>query len=279
MSLGRVNVAMFLCAAWIFLCFLHGTIRWIHKMRCRRVLPVHSVNLPVSVFGGEWLPMLLFCIGCFLLPVLVQRTCLRFFDQQLPTRRAERVLLLNFLGQLSVFPLLYKLVRKRAYNARAYSFLQSMRMGFNSYCELLPLLLLVVCIWQCCLQYLGKFYPSIAPTVQPIVGLLLDNQLPVRSLVLAFICITLLAPICEEIIFRGLILNFLVSKTNYATALLGSSMLFAALHCHFYSLPPLFCIGMWLGHVYYKSGDIRVNIVVHALFNGMNLLCLLFFLK
>ena len=76
------------------------------------------------------------------------------------------------------------------------------------------------------LYTLNPFFPSI-------VNLFLDKGLmPENGFYLAFeiIAITILAPIVEEFIFRGVVLHRLIGKTSIWGGILLSSLLFGILH-------------------------------------------------
>lgn len=271
--------ALFLFVWWACV-FLYGSCRIVGKLRLKLAFNpnAQSYLLPIEplapAFGGKCLPMLFFLWACFYIPMLVQKTCLHFGSAYLPTARAERVFCLTFLGQI-VWLLLYRCVGNYKYNRTSYAWLQAIRLGFQSYCELIPCLLLLVLFKELCVYGLRQLNFNFEPTMQPIVSLLLEGQLSSWPLFIAFVSVTVLAPICEEMLFRGLIFNFLASKVSRMFALLGSSLLFAAMHFHLDSFIYLFFLGVWLCVTYYKSGNIWVNIVVHALFNGSNFLCLL----
>jgi membrane protease YdiL (CAAX protease family) len=84
-----------------------------------------------------------------------------------------------------------------------------------------------------------------------------------------------LAPIVEEIVFRGGIYRFLKSQSSVLTAQIISGALFATMHGNLMSFLPLLVIGIILARQYEGSGNILVPICFHAYFNGFNLLVLL----
>ena len=84
-----------------------------------------------------------------------------------------------------------------------------------------------------------------------------------------------LAPIVEEIVFRGGIYRFLKSQSSVLTAQIISGALFASMHGNLMSFLPLLVIGIILARQYEGSGNILVPICFHAYFNGFNLLMIL----
>lgn len=83
------------------------------------------------------------------------------------------------------------------------------------------------------------------------------------------------APINEELLFRGVLFRSLHQKVGRWPALIVSGALFGALHGNWAGFLPLALLGVALALAYEHSGDIRVPIVVHALFNFNTTICVL----
>ena len=98
---------------------------------------------------------------------------------------------------------------------------------------------------------------------------------PWKYLVCVLIAVVL-APILEELFFRGVVFRFLTGKMSTTLALVSSSALFAMLHFNLDSLLPIFILGCLLGSVYRRTGDIRASIWMHVFFNGFSILLLSF---
>lgn len=84
----------------------------------------------------------------------------------------------------------------------------------------------------------------------------------------------ILAPVVEELIFRGCIYRFLKSQTNLLPAQIISGIVFSFMHWNLMSFVPLVIVGMLLARVYEKTGNILVAIWFHAFFNAFSLLML-----
>ncbi|HBO87188.1 MAG TPA: hypothetical protein DD620_00360 [Verrucomicrobia bacterium] len=78
----------------------------------------------------------------------------------------------------------------------------------------------------------------------------------------------LIAPLYEEILFRGILFPKIIQKTGLINALIITSLLFAALHFHIPALLPLFALSTLLSLVYWWSGSLWNCIVIHMLFNA-----------
>jgi membrane protease YdiL (CAAX protease family) len=80
-----------------------------------------------------------------------------------------------------------------------------------------------------------------------------------------FVASVILAPISEEIIFRGFILESLLKSYSPKKSILISAMLFAVPHAG--NMSTVFLGGLILGWVYYKSENIIYCIITHATVN------------
>ncbi len=84
--------------------------------------------------------------------------------------------------------------------------------------------------------------------------------------------LVVVAPLTEEVIFRGLILGGLLRTRPPATAILLSAVLFSAIHLNLAQLPSTFLIGLVYGWIYYRTRSLPLCIFAHMLNNGMALL-------
>lgn len=84
----------------------------------------------------------------------------------------------------------------------------------------------------------------------------------------------MLAPITEEIFFRGILFRTFRRVFSPQSSLFLSAFIFSALHFNMWAFPGLFLLGCFLGHCYEKTGDIREPIGIHIVFNLVNLVCM-----
>ena len=82
--------------------------------------------------------------------------------------------------------------------------------------------------------------------------------------------IVILAPIAEEIFFRGVVFNAWLREGGRAFAYIGSSALFAVIHLSIVSLVPIFFLGVALAWVYERRGNLVAPIAMHATVNGIS---------
>jgi membrane protease YdiL (CAAX protease family) len=90
---------------------------------------------------------------------------------------------------------------------------------------------------------------------------------------LVFVAVTV-APLVEEMLFRGVALPILERDFGTRAAVLLVSAVFAAIHFHLPSMAPLLVIAAGFAVAYVRTGSLLVSITMHALFNGVNILML-----
>lgn len=77
----------------------------------------------------------------------------------------------------------------------------------------------------------------------------------------------LIAPIAEEIIYRGIVLKGLLTRYSPQKAILISALIFGLIHGHPLQIWGAFIVGVILGWVYYHTKSIGTTILLHSLIN------------
>ncbi|MGA0899282.1 MAG: CPBP family intramembrane glutamic endopeptidase [Luteolibacter sp.] len=104
-------------------------------------------------------------------------------------------------------------------------------------------------------------------TIQDTVSLLQEGRDPV-VLILLVITATLIAPVCEEVVFRGYLHPILKKYGGVWVGALFSSLLFSVAHGNLAVALPLFLLGAILVWLYELTGSIWAPIAVHFCFNA-----------
>lgn len=86
------------------------------------------------------------------------------------------------------------------------------------------------------------------------------------------------APVAEEMIFRGYLYPVGKRYLGPFFSLGLTSLLFAVLHGHAGSVPALFTLATCLGLAYEKSGTLLVPMIMHAVFNAVSVAAIMVFL-
>ncbi|CAN5193828.1 hypothetical protein BH09BAC1_BH09BAC1_22800 [soil metagenome] len=94
-----------------------------------------------------------------------------------------------------------------------------------------------------------------------------------------FFLIALVAPVAEELFFRGGMQKLVYRITDSPhVAIIVSAAAFSAIHMEFAGFIPRMILGMVLGYMAFWSGNIIIPIFCHAIFNGGQL-ALVYLLK
>lgn len=85
--------------------------------------------------------------------------------------------------------------------------------------------------------------------------------------VAGFVMLVIAAPIFEELIFRGIMLEGLLRKYSPQTSIFLSSFLFGLVHLNPWQFITGFILGIFLGWVYYNTRSVLPSIIIHAAAN------------
>jgi uncharacterized protein len=95
----------------------------------------------------------------------------------------------------------------------------------------------------------------------------------------SFCLVVIVAPVTEELIFRGLILRGLLQRFSPPRAILLSSILFSAVHLNPWQFPAAMFLGLMLGFWYARTRSLVPCLIGHALANGLAFGCVFLLLK
>lgn len=90
----------------------------------------------------------------------------------------------------------------------------------------------------------------------------------------AFMKVVIIAPIVEELIFRGVIMHGLMRNYSRTTAIFFSGLLFALFHLNPWQFPATFILGLLLGWLMIRTRNILLAITGHAMNNLLVLLAI-----
>ena len=85
----------------------------------------------------------------------------------------------------------------------------------------------------------------------------------------SLISVSIFAPLFEEWLCRGLVLRGLLSKMNPTGAICISAAFFAVLHMNPWQAIPAFILGVLFGYVYYRTGSLKLTMLMHCVNNTM----------
>ena len=93
----------------------------------------------------------------------------------------------------------------------------------------------------------------------------------IGSFVIDFVAVSLLAPVVEEIFFRGFLFAALVQRMPMVWAAILSGVIFGAVHLDVWNVLPLATIGVGLAYLYYRARNLWANVIAHSTVNTISL--------
>lgn len=150
-----------------------------------------------------------------------------------------------------------------AFGCRRAHLLRDLREGALFLLALIPPLLPLVYLNAILLDLFG-----IDPSLQPLLTQYADaDSIGLRIYIAVWA--VLVAPLAEEVLFRGVGLPALLKHFPPAVAILLVSVIFAALHNHAPAFLPLMALSIAMCIAYLATESLVAPIAMHALFNGM----------
>ena len=113
---------------------------------------------------------------------------------------------------------------------------------------------------------LMKVLPQTPEWFEQIMNSILKNS----PLWVTLISVSVFAPLFEEWLCRGIVLRGLLTKMNPAWAIVVSAAFFAVLHMNPWQALPAFMLGVLFGYVYYKTGSLKLTMLMHFTNNTMS---------
>lgn len=90
------------------------------------------------------------------------------------------------------------------------------------------------------------------------------------SVAISIAIIGMLAPLCEELFFRGALQRLLIAtRMNVHIAIWITAVLFSVFHMQFFGFVPRLLLGAFFGYMTYWSGSLWTSVCAHALNNTL----------
>lgn len=123
-------------------------------------------------------------------------------------------------------------------------------------------------------------------SAQEITDSITPDASPIAQIVLVLL-VALVAPVTEELMFRGVLYQLLEQRRNFRVAVFGSALVFSSFHiiglstqnflvAALITLPQLFIVGAVLANTSRRRGRLGPAIFIHAGFNLVAILAVLF---
>ncbi len=143
-----------------------------------------------------------------------------------------------------------------------------------------PLALIAVLVASISLGFLAnalgaltiQLFPNLAPMAEQyqleIERLLLPDELSAQ--ILGALAVVVVAPLAEEVMFRGTLLPEQRRSQTAVSAILLNGLLFSAMHLNPVALLSLTLVGAYFAHITLRSGSLWPAILGHAVLNLVN---------
>ena len=197
--------------------------------------------------------------------VLVLSVCTALFpesDSRFPT--VLSILIGQGIMILPVFAIIY---------LKNESFSQSFRIKYIPLNSILPVVILslgTIILSDEVDRLIGMVFPI--PDYIEKLGEFVQFDTPLYALLLILVTV-IIAPFCEEVLFRGFLQQFLENHWKDVTkAILITSMFFAAFHMNPGWIIQIYLLGIILGYLAWKTGSIFPGLILHSLNNGLVLI-------
>ncbi len=129
--------------------------------------------------------------------------------------------------------------------------------------------------WNAAIQFpewlngFGQWAKDTEATAAALIKLITSNLSPL-DFIFTFVVIAVIPAIGEELVFRGLIqTEFIRAVKNPHVAILITSILFSGIHFQFMGFVPRLLMGMYLGYLYFWSGNLWIPVLAHFFNNGL----------
>ena len=139
------------------------------------------------------------------------------------------------------------------FNLKSFSEVPSKTIGLS-----IPLIVAGMLFINLCSEFLG------------LPDLMQDTFLGMSRNVFGIISITIMAPLVEELLFRGAIQGYMLRKgMKPLNAILIASAIFGIVHMNPIQIPFAFAIGLIFGWLYYRTGSVVPGIIGHFINNSI----------
>ena len=89
---------------------------------------------------------------------------------------------------------------------------------------------------------------------------------------IVLLSVSVFAPFFEEWLCRGIILRGLLKKMKPGWAIVISALVFGLIHMNLWQAIPAFITGTILGYVYYKTGSLKLTMLMHCVNNTLSVI-------
>ena len=92
------------------------------------------------------------------------------------------------------------------------------------------------------------------------------------TFIISFVIVSISPAICEEAVFRGVVMHSFDNGKNKWIAIVVTGLIFGAFHGNIWRFVPTALLGIMLGYIVYETDNMIYGALFHAINNAMPLL-------
>ena len=127
-----------------------------------------------------------------------------------------------------------------------------------------------LCVCFCFVDLGNTISQVLLDLVSKITGSVPTNPLTASSsdteIIIGGICVCIVVPLLEELVFRRLLCNRLL-PLGEKKAIIISALIFGFIHGNLYQFAYAFLIGLVFGYIYVKTGEVIYTFILHCIIN------------
>jgi membrane protease YdiL (CAAX protease family) len=248
-----------------------GIALWRRGRRDRPPLERRLAQMLRRTVGGEDLLVLLFVLFTLL---TLSSAAFSFYPEPESIRPTTTVVVQSVVFHWAILVTVAILLRwrgmswRRAFGIHRRRWLRNARAGLVAYLVMMPVVVLLMLLYHTVLRSLG-----VDAGMQDVARIINEEASLPGRIYLMFLGV-ILAPIAEELLFRGVCFPVLARRFGVLASMIVVSVTFALVHFHLPSILPLFVVSFALCLAYLHTNSLVVPIVMHMAFNGVHLILL-----
>lgn len=125
---------------------------------------------------------------------------------------------------------------------------------------------LIVAIATLAAAFVADVFNLILPAMPPALERLLQQMMD-GPLWVSLLSVSVFAPFFEEWLCRGMVLRGLLQNMKPGWAIVLSALFFAVIHMNPWQALPAFALGCLFGYVYYRTGSLKLTMLMHCVNN------------
>lgn len=271
-----------LYVGYFSLMLLTGTVAAIvfaRRLPVQLRLGVKGVN-PLKIRFSDFLLFTAMFFGWFFVASLIAFNLINKFDPAPSTPSPYWLAAQGFLLHGGMILLFFRWLRscpsseELPMNRARLGFFDSMGRALFYLLAFIPVFVLGSLLWESLLELGVEFGMSIELSHQYLVEQIQQIDDPLGLFCIGVVAV-LVAPVAEELVFRGCVYRYLSGRIGVMSAIAMTGMFFGFVHGNLAGFLPLTLFGAALCAAYELSGSLKVPIMMHGLFNLNSLVLIL----